>query len=361
MEKTKRNSYFDIVRGLAMLAVTWGHCIQFFSIYGDFFANPAFQIVYGFHMPVYALISGYFLKFSSEKYPLGSLIWSKIKALLYPIFFYTGLYFCLTYLPVVVRREDFGGLAGIVRGWFPIFTGGSLWFLWSALECSILIGLLSRLSGGKPIVCFLLLHLGYGALYFLPNTELGLFMYPYFGAGFLFAGMKERSWVKQCWEREQTGWLALGLFAAGMLFFRSDDSVYVSGVSLWNGVYPWGEQLAVDLYRYFLGFTGSAAFLYLVKWMLIRGEDRGIFRYLARCGRNSMAIYIFQCFLISWFCRKAAEVIIPRLGFDLAVSCPGLYTWVFTPALACVFLFVLNFAAETIRKSKLLSRILLGS
>ena len=81
-----RNLMIDIVKGIATLLVAWGHFIQF-SMWGAeaFFENEVFIIIYSFHMPLFALISGYLFWSSLKKRNLRELLLSRITGLLIPI------------------------------------------------------------------------------------------------------------------------------------------------------------------------------------------------------------------------------------------------------------------------------------
>ena len=59
MKKVK-NQNIDILKGVAIFLVVFGHCIQYCSQgYFDFFENKVFIFIYTFHMPLFMLISGY--------------------------------------------------------------------------------------------------------------------------------------------------------------------------------------------------------------------------------------------------------------------------------------------------------------
>lgn len=60
----QRNVYGDCTKGILIFLVILGHCIQYGSgaTYLNkelFWENKIFQWVYSFHMPLFALISGY--------------------------------------------------------------------------------------------------------------------------------------------------------------------------------------------------------------------------------------------------------------------------------------------------------------
>lgn len=65
----KRDRTIDIIKGVAIFLMLWGHCIQcgYLDLY-DFYENPVFKAIYSFHMPLFMLVSGYLLYVSSLKY-----------------------------------------------------------------------------------------------------------------------------------------------------------------------------------------------------------------------------------------------------------------------------------------------------
>lgn len=85
-----RNNYLDFLRGIAILLVVVGHCIQFGSgsAYlksGLYFANPLFKFIYSFHMPLFMLISGYLGWFSISKKTHKDFVIDKCKGILIPL------------------------------------------------------------------------------------------------------------------------------------------------------------------------------------------------------------------------------------------------------------------------------------
>lgn len=63
----KRNHNIDIIKGIAIYCVLWGHCIQCMAGDVDFFNIKAITFIYSFHMPLFALISGYLFFRTSQK------------------------------------------------------------------------------------------------------------------------------------------------------------------------------------------------------------------------------------------------------------------------------------------------------
>ena len=93
----KRNKNIDILKGVLIILVVVGHCIQ----YGNgsqyinnlsFFDNKIFKIIYSFHMPLFMLISGYLFYYSVSKRDSQYIIKSKIERLIIPSFIWPILY-----------------------------------------------------------------------------------------------------------------------------------------------------------------------------------------------------------------------------------------------------------------------------
>lgn len=65
--QSNRSVFWDIVKGVAILLVVIGHQIQGSCGNTEVFAeDPIFKFIYGFHMPLFMLISGYFFFYSTH-------------------------------------------------------------------------------------------------------------------------------------------------------------------------------------------------------------------------------------------------------------------------------------------------------
>lgn len=95
--KSNRNLYIDIVKGIAIILVVYGHCIEYYSteyLNGNFFYSDLIhKIIYSFHMPLFMLVSGYLFYGSIRKHLWICNFKSRFTKLLLPIFF--GILFIL--------------------------------------------------------------------------------------------------------------------------------------------------------------------------------------------------------------------------------------------------------------------------
>lgn len=137
-----RQLEFDIAKGIAILCVIVGHLDVVFLQH----------LVFLFHMPIFFLISGYFL---STRRPLGKFVRKKARGLLVPYYF-TGALIYLCSIPMsLARGQDWmvnagRWLGGVLYGapaiwqvpflWpeFPSFIG-ALWFLLALFWASLFV------------------------------------------------------------------------------------------------------------------------------------------------------------------------------------------------------------------------------
>ena len=94
--KNERNIYIDVVKGIAIILVVYGHCIEYYSkeyIYDNFFySDIVHKIIYSFHMPLFMVISGYLFSGTIERYSFPCVLQSRFTKLLLPIFIWNSLF-----------------------------------------------------------------------------------------------------------------------------------------------------------------------------------------------------------------------------------------------------------------------------
>lgn len=317
-----RDLFLDKIKGVAIILVVWGHCLQFCADY-NFWNNRLFELIYTFHMPLFMAISGYLYYFSLNRGCFKDLVISRIKQLLIPLLIWN-----LVFLILFRRNISHSPLEWIKNYIYnlPFF----FWFLWSLLICSLSTVVINKFFKGS-LIAFLILLL---ILILLPN-KLGFYftkyMMPYFLAGYFVNkyALKNNIFVFV---------VALLVFTLGWYFWKYEYYIYNSFMATQlsdrKGIYD-------DCYRFIAGFAGIIVFLTLVKKI----PDLKVFGIL---GKYTFGIYILGSFFNSY-------LKLLRLHYD-----PFWYNFVYTLSIALVIIAVCVALSMLIGKSKLLNRYLLG-
>jgi fucose 4-O-acetylase-like acetyltransferase len=104
---TERNYSIDILKGIGILMVILGHCLT----------QPSFEnnFIYSFHMPLFFLVSGYFLKKTAS----GKLFMNDFKRLVVP-YLWVSTIICLAFMGYKLHDNSFPLLEKIV---YPLLWG----------------------------------------------------------------------------------------------------------------------------------------------------------------------------------------------------------------------------------------------
>ena len=153
MNNKERLQYPDIARGIAMICIVLGHMGY----------SQINRVVFTFHVPIFFLISGYFLK---ESVPFRQFIKRRVRTLVIPYFVIcAGLIIAALVINQILkggegRREVFlrwflAGVYGAGDGYekpFVIYAIGAAWFLWATFWGSILLWILLRRPAAERLI-----------------------------------------------------------------------------------------------------------------------------------------------------------------------------------------------------------------
>ena len=346
MIQNRDRMYINVVKGIAVVLMIWGHCIQYCSKGSfDIFDNTVFRFIYSFHMPLFMLVSGYLFSFSSQKRDLKTLLIHRTQGLLQPIVFCSMLYIFSVQLAMLV-----------INGWFHIFDGYLLselfvlWFLWCVLSSSIAVALADKLAPNSWIrVLFLVLGVFLVSLF--PENEYHLYMYPYFVAGFYFAKYRARipKWITRC------AFASLFVFPAMIPFYEMKHFIYITPVFT-----PDIERkmlLEINLFRWAIGFAGSLFVLTLTRLVFHFCEGSkavsGLLRGLSKLGENSLAIYCLSVPLLSFYLSLVYDKFLQYAGRNIFAENILVYNYAFTPVLTVLYCFGLYFVVFMMKKLKI--------
>lgn len=320
----------DMVRGLAVILVVWGHCIQegngaVFSSEMLYFDDRLYQFIYSFHMPLFALIAGYYAYISVNRAHTGAdrrrLLIRRVITLIIPIVFWTVCEFVRNTILLNRAGVPSDGIINlIVNLCLMIITNH--WFLWAMIICFVIVWF---------VHCYLKDSLiAYMAVFvislFIPdgmNMQAYKFLLPFYVIAFNFAqyrykkadeadrgGANLLDKLIDMYEhkKEMSAALLIIVFAVLFIFYNRDSFVYVSGYRITKGI--WYVQLIRDIYRFIIGLIGSIAVISICD--LIKKYIKGYsFPVLTLFGRYSLGVYIISGYLILLVLRIYTDSLSP--------------------------------------------------
>ena len=195
---TRRVSWIDICRGIAII----------FVLYGHIFTNDRQRyLIYAFHMPLFFFISGLVFKPTVEK-SMFTVTFKYIKQLIIPYY----LFAILTYIFAILSQTAGDlSLSGIAYQVFGVLYGNGnngmlgynvvLWFLPCLFITKLTFAAITRrISGNKLLLLVLFISAVMGALisFFMPwlklpfGFESALTALVFFGGGYLVMENKQR-------------------------------------------------------------------------------------------------------------------------------------------------------------------------
>lgn len=352
----QRNVYLDVVKGVSIWLVLWGHSIQYFSVGKlDFFEDGTFKFIYSFHMPLFMLVSGFLFFYSQKNKSLIQILKRKIIGIGIPIISWNTLLYVVQIIINYLQDDD---LNLSLIGWLNSLKG--LWFLWSILAISIVVAIICKISKGKGKLQIVLLILGIACMPLFPNRVMNMFMYPYFIAGFLFNAYKEIIPNKLLNFKN----ISLLIFPIMLNFYEKKHYIYTSGINPFSSEYGVVGQISIDIFRWGIGFTGSIFIICILEMILKNMKPNKkiniIINQAAKLGVVSLQIYVMQRICLEFVASKVYQIISKEIGFNLLAQNTFLYNFVFTPLIALTFAIVLFHITKLINKNNKLSYILFG-
>lgn len=165
--EAKRDITFDLMKGIAILAMLCGHCV---------IPNFLHHFIYMWHMPLFFMVSGFFFHPKSWK----KFLKSSIRGLLVPYVVTCGLVLGISLALSMDNAEKiFFGTIGISSTWFGsdamVGYGGNgpLWFLMALFWCRLIYAVLWRVISHRwlfrgAIICLSVLSVVVGHKFYVP-------------------------------------------------------------------------------------------------------------------------------------------------------------------------------------------------
>ncbi len=297
----KRDPYPDILKGIAILLVILGHCIQFgsgraYEANAEFQSNPLFVWIYSFHMPLFMIIAGYFTAGSLERYGEKRCLVRRAKSLVLPIFSWSVLY--ELYVWGTAAQMGLPPALNTLPGAWALYFLSSQWFLWAIFLYTVTLIAVSRFAGKYSFFLYLMLYLILCRVD-VPGNFCNLNTYitnwPLFMLGYLLGEWKR--------ERKEEGHEALSE--------RLKKPCFLLYVLLLAGqLTGWFQltQLAYRIYYMVIGISGSVTVAAVVLFLYKKTAGRPIlgrcWNVLSMLGQKTMGIYILSGYLCTEILRR---------------------------------------------------------
>lgn len=325
--------------------VVLGHNIQYGS--GDtfyqmecYFENFFFKLIYSFHMPLFALLSGY-LFFWSIKRNVGQVLKKRLTSLLLPIFGWITLE-CAGRAAILIIDHEF-----VLINFVRIYANkiiGSLWFMWAIFWCSLIVLLVEKAFKGRIWIYSLILVL----ILFTPakyNLHMYAYMYPYFLAGFMFDKFDGKGRYSRAIKKDGYSLVvATVAFVILFMFYNHDSYIYTTKISL-LGENGFLVQFGIDIYRWGIGFVGSTVVILVSKIICDKWQGIGV-KLFAYFGQISLGIYILNSYTNTY--------LLQRLTGNFS---PNVFVWIYEEIVSMALYTV---AVEAIKRIPVAKELLLG-
>lgn len=350
-QENKERLFINILKGLAVFFMIWGHCVQYCIPHGvDFFENTVFKFIYSFHMPLFMLISGYLFYASLEKREFKEIISHRVSTLLY-IAVAGGIFIWM--LTTMIYRLIFGGGYSILIDgkWLSSIT--DLWFVWSVLTSTLVVSFVYK-KVKNVYLRILCLIVGALFVFIFPNADLNLYMYPYFLLGYFYA--KYRAKFNNV-VFKVLKYLTIPVFIILLFIFKKKHYIYLSGI-LCKTYGVWG-CIDLNLFRWIIGLVGCIAVISISKLIFdvfIKNKREMPPKIaFAKLGEKSLQMYVLQSIIVSFWLKLFYSlfiIIVPSVDVFFARNII-IYNLVFTVILAIVMSFITYFFNKSLDRLRI--------
>ena len=311
-----RSLTLDFARGMAVILVVLGHSIQYgagsdYYTSLAFFANPLFEFIYSFHMPLFAVISGYCFWFTTKNRTFAQTLINRVQRIFVPMLAWQ---FVLNGYEPAKELIQFGGgrklLLQLITGYRDM--PNRMWFLWSMLVLSLGVAVVHYVFCDNLV----LFSIGFIVTPFLYKLDMLLWLYPFFVGAYLMAKYKDvLGRLVDALKRHGTLFILFVIQILLTIFWKPDYYIYTSvglGLTIY-GQTNIPRYLIAAVYRIIAGGIGSVmALLASYRLTLLRMGRKKAVSYLRVISRYTLGIYVFSVHIVNGILLH-----LPISGFSL--------------------------------------------
>lgn len=324
----QRDNRYDFYKGILMLGVIFGHVLTALQN-GEGSTYPIHVFVRTYDMPMFALISGYFLKFSCAKHSLLKNTLGKIGSILVPALLWSLLFNLI------------GGRIAINLGHF--------WFLTAIFFCSIIVivaDYIGKRTSGAVTAILLIIAIGVFHTTFMDSYKIGFLLVPCV-FGYYMKDMKtlvSGARTKLCIKIA-----VVSVFIISWCFWNTDYNVWNAGCDITKNGQIFTNILVMS-FRGLIGITGSLTMMWIWNDMYHHVSDSRVCEWICRFGKNTAELYILHSWIVSVAGARIVKTLAELLGTNIFYVNDRLLLCVFAPIITVVSTIVAYYVLLCIKK-----------
>lgn len=324
MEKARVNRW-DFYKGLLMLSVVWGHTITALKA-GALDSMGILVFLRTFDMPMFAFITGYFLKKSCEKRSWHENIINKIGVILCPVIIWNLLYNVLV-----------GSLS---------LNVGRFWFLWSIFFVSCIVIIIDSALKGHNYLKLISYALSVIVFHTAINDKwnIGFLLLPCIIGYYYSENIHKWSEIPGN-KKHILNTVVIIVFIICQFFWKIQYNVWNTGCNIWVFGTPLQTALRIS-FRGCIGIFGCFAMKQVFDWIYMVLSRRNkmlniIQRGCVFLGKNTLQIYILQTLLVEDYGGRVVSKIVEAAGFNPFMFNKYILGWIVAPCVAIAALIVM--------------------
>lgn len=280
--QTGRIVYIDWLKAFTIFLVLLGHSVAKFSVSG---ALTPILFMGAFHMPLFMMLSGFFLGKSLDR-GLKFILLTRSRQLLLPVLSFSLMVFAVAKLiPILDVTEGLD--------FFAYIAGGDMWFLKYLYAGTLLAYVSDRIFRIRVLAAVL------PASLLISLSRVGIFVYyPYLWLGYYVHKYEHIITRHLKWLLP----LSLVTFLILLQFWKFDyEFPYYRILTIKHGVsFSWYDCLVVT-FRFAIGAIGSLAFVCMfkkIRWDNIEKRFPAFSKFCLNAGKHTLGIYCLQIYLL---------------------------------------------------------------
>ncbi len=335
-----RNYTADFLKGILIFCVMFGHSVTMINSLRNVSWTQSIVNVFvtSFEMPLFILVSGYFLAFSLKNNSYKKVLFKRVVSIATPVFIWEGIPAIFDFFMSTV--ESGFSLKSVLKIIYKCVFPGKLWFLSAFLFCTVFVIILEWVSSFIKsdkirLVCKIILYVTLIIiLHFIdiPFSNVP-FLFPFFLIGFVLSKYKLLSNPN---IRKIVYALSI-LFVILYPFYKAENSFYLLGTYIqFDKIW---DLMPIYIHRFLLSLSGCSAVYLIASVICKKFENSKFVLFLNNFGRKTMELYILSMF-VQDFLQYFASLILKNTDIINDITSPLLFGPLFLVVLVAICSFV---------------------